>query len=202
MNFWHIRICLISFISINERSCPVTHRLLKNHQFCALPVNQSEGGKSGNWRKRRQRPFYYQTPSLSEAKNMQHFPFIRTNSALCVGTVHHSAVWMEVSMLLIVALLLLEADGRAMIEILLTEQQSSVCLWHVKFFQNTLFSRRRSQQAAATVTRTFFVFGWEAFHICVNDGEQRCVCSWIHVCFTGELCMILWMKTDPHVFYL
>lgn len=53
-------------------------------------------------------------------QNMQHFAFIRTHSALCVGTVQYSPVCMDVSMQLIVTLLLLEAYGLTMIEILLT----------------------------------------------------------------------------------
>lgn len=54
-------------------------------------------------------------------QNLQHLlPFIRTDSGLCVGTVQHSAAWMEVSMWLIVSLLLLDAYGPTMIEILLT----------------------------------------------------------------------------------
>ena len=54
-------------------------------------------------------------------------------------------------MRLIVSLLLLEAYGAAVIEILLTAR---VCLWHVKFFQNTLFSSSSSSESEWAV----FVF--------------------------------------------
>lgn len=61
-------------------------------------------------------------------QNMQHFPFIRGNSALCVGTVQYSPAWMDVSMQLIVTLLLLEAYGLIVVEILLTARGVvSVC---------------------------------------------------------------------------
>lgn len=71
-------------------------------------------------------------------------------------------------MQLIVAVLLLEADGPAMSEILLTARWSSVCLWDVKFFQNTLFSRRRSQQPAVMVNGLSLFFGQEDTRSCVS----------------------------------
>lgn len=117
---------------------------------------------------------------------MQHFPFIRTNSGLCVGTVQYSLVWMEVSMQLIVILLFLEAYGLPMIEILLTAC-SSVCLCSAKFFQNASFSRRLSQHPAATVNGICLCFCTSVW-VCVP--AQECMiesitlrmCSWIHLC--------------------
>lgn len=51
-----------------------------------------------------------------------------TSGGLCVGTAQHSLLWMEVSMQLIVAQLLLEAYGLTVIEILFSVQGES-CLF-------------------------------------------------------------------------
>lgn len=124
-------------------------------------------------------------------QNMQHFPFIGTNSALCLRTVRHSPAWMEVSVQLIVALLLLEAYGLPVIEILLTVAWSTVCLWHVKFFQNRLFSRRLGQQPAVRVNGLSLFLDRRTLALTVSV----CVlCVHAHVLInssvrTGELCV-------------
>lgn len=102
---------------------------------------------------------------------MQHFPFIATNSALCVGTVQHSPAQMEVSMQLIVTLLLLEAYGATMIEILLTARGVlSVC--------GMLSFSRTDYSAAAACSESdewaiFVIWTGGRSHSCVS--AQMCV---------------------------
>lgn len=86
-------------------------------------------------------------------------------------------------MQLIVALLLLEAYGLPMIEILLTVAWSSVCLWYVKFFQNRLFSRRLSQQPAARVNGlSLFLDRRTLAFVCVCVSARVCMIESISLC--------------------
>lgn len=103
-------------------------------------------------------------------QNMQHFPFIRTNSGLCVGAVQYSPVWMEVSMQLIVTLLLLEAYGLTMIEMLLTARGVvSVC--GMLSFSRTDYSAGDSASGLWWQWMGFlcvFFFGQEDTRVCVS----------------------------------
>lgn len=145
---------------------------------CFVTDPASEGNSEAEGNEEREHLIIRHRAFLNQ--NMQHVPFISTNSALCVGTVHYLPVWMEVSVQLIVALLLLEAYGLTAVEILLT-----VCGVQCLFVACQGFPEQIIQQAprpagCSDSERPVFVFlDRRILAICVSVlwvlREHRCV---------------------------
>lgn len=114
-----------------------------------------------------------------------------SGGALCVGTVQLSPAWMEVSILLIVTLLLLEAY-RLPINIILLTARGVVSVWHVKFFQNRLFSSSSNSKQSEwmdpslsdrrTLTFVCFSYTWVWLRLaefaCAD--KLMCVCRFVN----------------------
>lgn len=115
-----------------------------------------------------------------------------SGGALCVGTVQLSPAWMEVSILLIVTLLLLEAY-RLPINIILLTARGVVSVWHVKFFQNRLFSSSSSKQSEWThLCRTGGHLHLCVFRTNVYDWDWQSLHVLINLC----VFVVLWMTWD------
>lgn len=76
--------------------------------------------------------------------------------------------------------------------------ECSVCLWHVKVFQNRLFSRRLGQQAAVTVKGLSLFFGQEdTRHLCerVVSSARASLCACVHqfICVLQESEVFVWL---------
>lgn len=192
VHFWH-------YISIKDgkRSFPIINKVMTFTKCVhSLTVPASEGRWEGKGRKERNHFIIYHQAFLKQ--NMQHFPFIRTNCALCVGTVQLSPAWMEVSILLIVTVLLLEAY-RLPINIILLTVRGVVSVWHVKFFQNRLFSSSsRQSEWMGHLCRTGGHLHLCVFRTNVYDWDWQSLHVLINWCVLKESCVfvILWMTWD------
>lgn len=155
-----------------------------------LTIWVKEGGQEAEGREDRDHFIIRHQAFLKQ--NMQHFPFMRTNSALCVGTVHHSPVWMEVSMQLIVTLLLLEAYGRTMIEILLTERRVvSVC--GMLSFSRTDYSAGDSASSLQ--------WQWNGLSLFLDERQCAVVCVFFCMNDRASLCVFVHVLMNSCVYH-
>lgn len=181
VHFWH------NYISIKDgkRSFPIINKVMTFTKCVhGLTVPAREGRWEGKGRKERNHLIIYHQAFLKQ--NMQHFPFIRTNSDLCLGTVQPSPAWMEVSILLIVTVLLLEAY-RLPINIILLTVRGVVSVGHVKFFQNRLFSSSRQSEWMGHLCRTGGHLHLCVFRTNVYDWDWQFACADKLMCTQGEL---------------
>lgn len=120
---------------------------------------------------------------LEEKPNIQPVPFSRTNGGVCAGTIRHSLLWMDVSMPLIVAKLLLETIWLTVMEILLTLRGVMSAY--------SVFGLSRADYGAGDLSRCLFVLDQ-------NKNEEVTMArlhTYLHPS-APPACAILWMESD------
>lgn len=117
--------------------------------------------------------------AIYSSKNMQHFPFIGPDRALCALVGQYSPVWMEVSMQLVTPS---DASGLSLIEMLLTVQGVVPVCGMFSFFQKEIV-----QPAACSG-------GEWLFFLCLQMLSFVCVGGCVLVCLRGAptLCVCVW----------